>query len=239
MPTAPETKVSASPHRIAIASLLVSVCTLACAGRPLVTEDAAVIEKAACEVESFAARTTERGSPSVRGTSLQLACGIVGHTQLALASATARSGGESERSWTFAGKTAVAESSLGAWALAWGLAAVQPAGTSLKHETSFVNGVLTMPLNDSLKLHANLGWSRSQSDRQSRTGWSLALERNAAAGIDVMGETFANDRDKSPWIQFGLRWAAVQDRLFLDASWGRQTSSSRPTLLTVGLKAAF
>ena len=55
--------------------------------------------------------------------------------------------------------------------------------------------------------------------RRSTTNWALALEHGNSSGVDVMAETFASDRESSPWIQLGLRWAAMPDKLFIDASW--------------------
>ena len=225
---------------ISLAALLAASSTTALAGRPLATEDAGVVERGACEVESFLARATERGSPAVNGASLQLGCGIAGNSQVALALATARGGGESERGIALNGKTALGEPANGnAWAVSWGLAAVRPDGGSMKHESSFINGVYTRAIDDALKLHANLGWSRSQSARQSTTGWALALERSMPASIDLMGEVFGNDRDSAPWVQVGLRWTVVPEKFFLDTSLGRQMNSNRPQQFTLGLKAAF
>jgi len=225
---------------LSLTTLLLAGGTTAWAGRPLATEDAGVIERGACEVESFFAHATERASPSISGASVQLGCGIAGNTQVALAVATARGGGETERGIALNGKTALGEPANGnAWAVAWGLAAVRPDGGSMKHETSFINGVYTRAIDDALKLHANLGWSRSQSARQSTTGWALALERSMPASIDVMGEVFGNDRDSAPWVQVGLRWTVVPEKFFLDTSLGRQMNSHRPQQFTLGLKAAF
>lgn len=225
---------------LSLATLLAAGSTTAIAGRPLATDDAGVIERGNCEVESFLARATERGSPSVHGASLQLGCGIAGNTQVALAVTTARGGGESERGLALNGKTALGEPANGnAWAVGWGLGALQPDGGGMKYESSFINGIYTRSIDDALKLHANLGWSHSQSTRRSTTGWALALERSTPASIDVMGEVFGNDRDSAPWVQVGLRWTVVPEKFFLDTSLGRQMNSQRPQQITLGLKAAF
>lgn len=209
------------------------------AGRPLATDDAGVIETGQCEVESFLARASEREAPSTRGGTVQFGCGVGTQTQVALSAATFRTAGQSEQVWTLSGKTALGEAAGGTWALAYGLNAVKAPGRSLGHEGSFINGVLTFPLGNVLKMHANLGWSHSQAGHQSTTNWALALEHGNSSGVDVMAETFASDRESSPWIQLGLRWAAMPDKLFIDASWGRQTGSTHPSQLTLGLKFAF
>src|ERR1700740_1820161 len=80
-----------------LATLLLLAAHCAHAGRPLTTEDAAVIEHGKCETEGFAARMTEPGAPTLNLDSLQLSCGIPGNTQLALAAQRGRGDGETER----------------------------------------------------------------------------------------------------------------------------------------------
>jgi len=224
-------------------TLLVALCiaTTSHAGRPLVTEDAGVLEKGSCELETYARRLTERAVPSSNGFSLQYGCGVGMRTQVALAATMDRADGATVRGLAFGGKTSISDGGEAdpSWTLAWGLTAEKSPGASLGHETTWLNGVFSMPLGKDLKLHANLGWTRAQSTHQSTTGWAVALERSTASGIDVMGEAFASDRDRAPRLQVGLRWAAVPEKVFVDGSWGFQTVSSRPRMLTVGLKAAF
>lgn len=226
-------------HAVAVASLLLAAGSSQ-AGRPLTTDDAGVIEKGHCEIESFLSHATERDAPSAKGGSFQLGCGVAGNTQVALQLTTARSGGATDRGLAFNGKTALGEAGAGnAFAVGWGFTAAQPDGGTMKHEGTFINGIFTKTVDDAMKLHANLGWSRSQSVKQSTTNWGVALERTVAEGFDAMGEVFGTDREKSPWVQVGLRWAVVPEKFFLDTSLGRQTGSTRQQMFTVGLKAAF
>ncbi|MBE0547216.1 MAG: hypothetical protein IH627_06030 [Rubrivivax sp.] len=227
--------------RTSLVAMAVAAAVDADAGRPLVTEDAGVLAAGECEVESYASRFKSRGEPKVSGGSLQFGCGVGLGTQVALAATAERSAGLTDRGVALVGKTALnaPQDGAAAYALAWGLVATRARGASYKHEDSFINGALTWPLNDALKLHANLGWSRSQSARQSSTGWALAVEHETTSAWSLLAETFASDRDRSPWVQLAARWTVVPERLFLDGSWGLQTSGQRPRQITLGLKAAF
>ena len=211
------------------------------AGRPMATEDAGVLDRGACELESYVARATASGLPSARALSLQLGCGFGYDTQLAFAVAEAKAGGLKARTTTLLGKTALnaPANNTTAFTLAWGLAWAKPDGGSNGHELTFLNGVATHPLSSSLKLHANLGWSRSQSAKASTTNWNLGLEKSYASGIDAMAEIYATDRDDAPWVQLAVRWAAIPDKLFVDGSWGLQTGSGSAKQMTVGLKVPF
>jgi hypothetical protein len=53
-----------------------------------------------------------------------------------------------------------------------------------------------------------------------------------------MAEVAGDDRGE-PWLNAGLRWTAIADRLFVDASYGVQMNSARARLATIGLKFAF
>jgi hypothetical protein len=227
--------------RPAVALALLLAAGGAYAGRPMATEDAGVLDRGACELESFIGRVTVDDLPSAHARSLQLGCGFGYDSQLAFAVAEAKADGLKVRTTTLLGKTALntpAENTT-AFTLAWGLAWAKPDDGSNRHEVTFLNGVATHPLSSSLKLHANLGWSRSQSAKASTTNWNLGLEKSYAGGIDAMAEVFATDRDNAPWVQFAVRWAAIPDKLFLDGSWGVQTGSGHAKALTLGLKVPF
>lgn len=227
-------------HRLLLTLVLCAASSTAMAGRPLVTEDAAILEPRSCELEAFAVRATESGSPATQGGSAQVGCGMGWRSQVALGTAQLRSDGQTERSYTLGGKTALHELSNGAaLTLAWGITGVKPPAGRFEHETTYLNGVMSHPLSAQTKVHANLGWSASRSADASTTNWALALEHALGAGVDLMAETFATDRDRSPWLQAAVRWAVRPEQLFLDASWGFQTRSSRPKALTLGLKLAF
>lgn len=218
-----------------------SLCAPAFAGRPLVTEDAGVLDRGACEIESFLSRASARGVPRLSGLSLQFGCGVGLGTQAALALAHERAAGETARALAFVGKTSIVDGGADktSYTLAWGAVSVKPPGGSMKHEDLVLNGVASTPLGDAATLHANLGWTRTRSTSQHTVNWNLALERGLSGGVDVMGEVYADNRDRNPWLAVGLRWHAVPEKLFLDTSYALQTASARPRLFTVGLKAAF
>lgn len=231
--------------KLSCKTLAATLCALACAGvqagRPLVTEDAGVLEAGACELESFGSRLTESSMPRVTGGSLQFGCGVGLRSQVALAASRERSEGQTGRAWALVGKTALNDAQDGdaAYTLAWGAMWAKAPGDSTRHEDSFLNGVVSLPWHDTLTLHANLGWSRSASARQDTTGWALALEHATTPSLSLMTELFGSDRERSPWVQVAARWTLVPQRLFLDGSWGVQTTGTRPKMVTLGLKASF
>lgn len=123
--------------------------------------------------------------------------------------------------------------------LAYTVPGARGGGRSFRHEATEIRAVLTAPLaaGDWL-LHGNFGASRAEVERRNSTIWSAAVERVGLGRFDLMAEVFSDDRS-APWWNTGVRYTAVDQRLYLDASFGAQITRGRPKLLTVGLKYAF
>lgn len=211
----------------------------AMAGRPLVTEDAGVLEARDCEWESAAVWISRRGQPRISEQATQLGCGIGLDTQIALAAGRSRSDGAAARSLSLVGKTGLSrggEQGI-ALTLAWGVAGSQAAGARLRHELSFLNLAASQPLPQGFTGHANLGLSHSPSERSSRANWNLALEWAQRPGLEWMGEVYGVEHDK-PWLGLGWRWSPGQD-WSLNASWATQHPSARTRLFSLGFKLSF
>jgi hypothetical protein len=208
------------------------------AGRPLQTEDAGVLERGDCEVELAVAR--ERGEqPTVRGGRAQFGCGVGLHSQLAVSLGRARDSTERSDAAAVSGKTWLRELTDDhtgvtiAWAAGW----LRPRGGSTGREAADVRAVVTHPIGAWL-LHANVGWNRDALEHRDSTVWGAAVERTGLGPVDAMVEFFGDDRDR-PWANAGLRWHAVQDRVFVDGSYGRRLHRDGGTLVTLGMKVAF
>lgn len=222
-----------------LAGLLAGLTSAAQAGRPLITEDAGVLDARDCELELVGSRERAGGDvPTVRGAGAQLGCGVGLSTQVALFAGRARADGERADALALVGKTALRAltETQGGVVIAWSVGG-ERSGGSFRHETTELKAVFTQPV-DQWLLHANLGWTRSESARQNGTLWSVAAERTGLGPFDAMAEVFGDDRDE-PWLNAGLRWTAIADRLFVDASYGVQMNSARARLATIGLKFAF
>jgi hypothetical protein len=209
------------------------------AGRPLATEDADVLDRGRCEWESFAARESASGNPSTNGWATQVGCGFAAQAQVALGYQRSRSDGVSAAGWILGGKVGLLprrEGSTGV-TLAWGLTAEKSAGESMRHEGSTIAVVATRELADGLLGHGNLGWARSERERQSRGTWNLAAEWAAGEGLDLMAEVYGEERAK-PWHGAGVRYAIGQ-RLSVNASYGVHRETPRTTLWTLGFKLEF
>jgi len=224
----------------ALAVLLLLGVGCAHAGRPLTTDDAAVIAHHKCEAEGFSARVAEAGAPTLNLDSLQLSCGAGADTQLALGVQGDRSDGATERGLRASGKTALhlpTEAHAGI-AIAYAISGIAPAGEGFHLETTELNAALSVPLG-AITAHVNAGWIRFQPTRRNIATWALALEAPAAVGpVDLMAETYGDDR-VAPWLAVAARWSVVRERFFLDASYGVQANGGHAKLITVGFKWAI
>jgi hypothetical protein len=232
-----------TPTLALLVALLGSLAGPAQAGRPLQTDDAGVLDRGACEVEG-ATGSLKVSGVSARDSSLQLSCGIGASTQLALAASHASADGASANGIEINGKTGlwkgkpVKDDEAAALALGYAVASVKADGDSWQHAASELNLIYSRPLAGALTLHANLGHSQDAIAHRSTTTWGLALEHAGFGAWAPMAEVFGDDRDAA-WWNLGLRFTAVADKFFVDASYGRQMTSGAPTLWTLGFKFAF
>lgn len=218
-----------------VLSLALAAC-VAQAGRPLQAEDAAVMDPHACELEG-AHGDWRLGGGGQRQTSLQLGCGVGWGTEVALNVIR-------PRELALNGKTRLASST---WAdgdaqltLAWTLSH-RHVETAWRRSGAGLILVGSLPLTRDLTLHANLGHQRDEVLNRRSATWALAVEHGGfgeGGRWQPMVEVFGDDRGK-PWGNAALRVALLPDRVFVDASYGRQFAGARARLTTVGFKIAL
>lgn len=210
------------------------------AGRPLQTEDAAVLERGACEVELVAARERAEATPTAEAGRAQFGCGIGLRSQFAVYGGRERGGGERTDLAGVVGKTwlrELTEDQTG-FTLAWAAGYLRPRGGGFDRDGYEVRGVVTHPIGPWL-LHANVGWLRDETGDSDATVWGAAVERLGVLGpLDAMIEVFGESGEKA-WANAGLRWNALPGKLSVDGSVGRQMGRDGGTLITVGMKLEF
>jgi hypothetical protein len=225
--------------------LAIMLPAAAWAGRPLQTEDAGIIDAGHWEVESAWSRV-RLGAAASTDRYLQLGRGIGWNSQLAVALGRADDDGERASRVNLNGKTELwswgADDNPAALTLAWAVESRRASDDVWRHATTAFNLVHSRPLGETLTLHLNLGHNRDELAHQRITSWNVALEHagfeTAGGTIAWMGELFGDDR-RAVWCNAALRWTVRPDAFWLDASYGRQVTPDRASLLTLGLKVAF
>jgi len=229
-----------SPKLLVFVSGL-AVATATYAARPLVTEDAGVLDAGECEIETYLERSRVSGEPDYYGGTVQPGCGLGLRTQLS--TIAARSGGTpSTRRVGFVGKTAIvplSESSPG-FTIGYSFEWSKASGESFRSDSGLVIAVLTVPLAQQWLAHANAGWQRIQQPRKNTMFWALAIERESVAGtkLDLMAETYS-DSGRSPWLAVGARYTVIEERLSINASFATRGRTDTETLFTLGARIGF
>jgi hypothetical protein len=241
--TMQQKKTSTKQHTVWAAVSLLGLCGLAApahAGRPFVTEDAGVLEKAECEWESVAARARTRGEPRETGWSTQVGCGVGLNTQLALSFARSKFESERTNAWALGGKTGLIDGGEEGTSLTLAYGAVSakgPGDGSYRWNTAAVNLVVTQPLPADWTLHGNVGWTRDRPSKLNTTTWAVAAEWAASEQWAVGAEVYGDDRDK-PWFGVGARWT-LSEAWSLNASYAVNRETPRASAASVGFKFVF
>ena len=204
-----------------LAWLMPGICQ---AGRPLNTDDAAILAPGDCQLESW-----WQQSANVRQQVLAPACnwggGVEWGASLTGAQGPARS---APTQVGLQAKTVLREIGVGDWGagisagLSRALSGRQEEGT-----TQTAAALLSIAPREWLQLHMNLGATRNAVKPLTAT-WAAAVDYSLGARWTLSLEAFG-ERHGRPTQQLGARVWLLQDRLQLDASLGREpVTDDRP-----------
>jgi hypothetical protein len=218
---------------------LLAVHGVATAGRPMVTDDAGLDPPGTCDWESFVARVRAPGSSSLQTLSTQVACAVGAQTEVGVALAQDRAAGERAQRLSLGVKQRLWGEADAPTGLVLNLAAsgLKTQGSAFKSENTALTLIWTSSPVQDLLLHVNLGGVRHQLNRQSALTWNLASEYSLGQGVDLMAETFGEERSK-PWLGTALRWT-VKPQFSVDVSWAQQTGPVKTRAISVGCNLGF
>lgn len=202
------------------------------AGRPLATDDAAIVEAGACQLEAWVERSTD-----ARGTWLNPGCNPFGRTEFAFGGTRTRPEGESAfstRQWQVKQLLRGFDAEKTGFAVAVGGSRVLH-GEQRQH---FLNGIATVPLaGEARVLHLNLGALRTRAEAGDRTraSWGIAFDAGLAHATRASIETFGISGERPSW-QLGLRHELIPGHVQIDASIGSALGRlSEARIATFGL----
>ncbi|HZX27207.1 MAG TPA: hypothetical protein VFF16_09070 [Telluria sp.] len=224
---------NAARLRLAACAAAALATAQANAARPLVTDDARIVDPHACQLETWS--KVNHGSTEYWALP---ACNMAGGVELALGGARTREGGRSTTSdLVVQAKFLLQPLETNGWGigLAVGAASHPHAGTGQRDW--YVNVPASLSINDdAVALHANGGWLRDGASGAGRLTWGLGAEARCARRSWLIAETFGQDRGAASY-QLGLRHWLVPERVQLDATFGnRQGGGSGARWLSLGLR---
>jgi hypothetical protein len=207
--------------RFVLAALLLPLA--AHAARPLVTDDARVVDPQSCQVETFYKHQHRFEENEFW---VLPACNPFGGVELALGANWIDSSAGDSRTTVVQAKTLLLplETNGVGFALSAGVARVSPS-QSRRVSNPYLNGIGSLSLlDDRVVVHANAGAVRDRQLHLTRGTWGLGAELLLAPRIYGIVETYGQRLEK-PTLHGGLRVWVVPNHIQLDATVGRQHAS--------------
>ena len=210
--------------------VLLFATTSAFAGRPLTTEDAAVLEDKACQLEAWVDRARDVSTgwfvPACNfGLGIEWQVGFArewqGGSRLPEAYAQAKG--------LF--REATDESK---WSAGW-VAGVVRRPQNETHR-GWENPYVLLPVSWSvgaINFHVQPGWTRDRETGRDYAVWGAAIEHTTKP-LDLVAEIFGQGSEK-PFVRAGLRWTPIKDYLDLDLSYVTRPGGTRDErLVSIG-----
>ncbi len=206
------------------------------AARPLITDDARVVDAKSCQVESWVRR--DRSHTEVWALP---GCNFAGDVEFTLGG-QAREDGDSPRQLVVQAKTLLKTLETNGWGAALTLGHVRHssiAGSKVTRDF-YVNAPLSKSfLDDKVVAHGNLGWLRDGESSKDRTTWGLGTEAQLNSRVYLIAEAFGQLSRESQY-QVGLRFWVIPDRVQIDTtygnSFGRAGSGNQARWFSIGLR---
>ena len=205
-------------------------CTTARAGRPMVVDDAAIVDPGSCQVEAWTQRTHGQreywAMPAcgVGGWELGVGWGHVGTDDAA-----------AYRTRAIRAKTVFHPLETNGWGIGLTLADQYREGGGLAGDLTALVPLSVSLLEDRVLLHANAGWTRPQATRRGGALWAAGLEWAVAGPFTLTLESYGTRRGHG-YTQAGLRLDAIPGRLALDAGAGQRLGQGgAERYLTLGM----
>ncbi len=201
------------------------------AARPLLTDDARIVDPGACQLESWV-----RNGRDGHETWALPGCNFSGNLELTLGGALLRDAdGARSNNLVLQAKTLFKPAAPDQWSWGAALGVVGDTASGTRDVYGYIP--LTLPLiNDRLFLHANLGAKREGQSQHKLLTWGLGLEHQLSSRFGLIGEAYAQDKGR-PLMQLGTRVWLVPNRVQLDATLGRRLASgTEERWVSIGLR---
>lgn len=190
------------------------------AARPMVTDDARIVDPQACQLETWV-----RANEDARGAYWAVpACNPTGNLELTYGAALERGAGETRvRAGIVQVKTLLRPLGPNDWGLGLTLGRFldRASAPGERHTPShYLNLPFSVSLrNDDLLLHANAGLRRDMAQGRTVGNWGLAAEVRIQERLQLIVETYREAQSPAQ-AQGGLRLWLIPDRLQVDATVG-------------------
>lgn len=205
---------------------------LANAARPMVTDDARIVDEKSCQLESW----TKIKSNSEEYWALP-SCNFSGNLELALGGAVTHANGESRSTdVVMQGKTLFKTLEPNGWG--WGLTAGFAHHPDVTHKLlgdiyAYVPASFSFH-DDKVVIHTNLGWAHTRERHHDAMTWGVGTELEMTSRTWLIAESYGENQG-NPYYQFGVRHWLVPNRVQIDATYGNRSGGGE-NWFSIGLR---
>ena len=230
------------PQKVRIRNLLPAALALAIAApsyaaRPMITDDARIVDAKACQVETWARRNVD----STEFWALP-ACNPFGNAELTFGGALTNENGETHLTDNQAQVKTLFRpyDAENRWGVGLAVGTVRRPHRETYNtwpgDYYFYVPVSMAVGSDDLVLHVNGGAARHRDEGRTIGTWGIGAEARINERLYFIPETFSNDRGR-PFYQLGLRFWVVPSRMQVDATFGnRLVSETRERWFSIGMR---
>lgn len=193
------------------------------AARPLITDDARVVDAKSCQVESWV--RMEHGRTELWALP---GCNFAGDVELTLGGGRLRQQGLAASDLVAQAKALLKPLSANGWgaAVTGGMVQHRPFGGVASVRDVFVNVPLSFSFaDDRFVLHTNTGWLHDGALKQHVASWGVGTETQLSERVGLVAEAFGQV-SKSSFYQLGLRFWIVPNRVQIDTTYGKSIGST-------------
>jgi hypothetical protein len=201
---------------ILIFTVFLGPINIAMAARPMLTDDARIVDPKSCQLESWV-----RDSKQVTEYWALPACNVSENLEVTIGGSLEGEKGHS----SFANELyqiksiiqPIASNQTG-FAISIGNGRDPKRTMNKAIQDWYLNVPISYPYNDRLVIHTNLGVTHLTDEHTEKMNWGLSSEYNYNERIDLISEVF-NQSSNSTYFQFGLRYWLIKNRAQIDTTY--------------------
>ena len=197
------------------------------AARPLITDDARVVDAKSCQVESWV--RMEHGHSEMWALP---GCNFAGDIELTLGGGRLRQDGLTASDFVAQAKALLKPLAANGWgaAVTGGVVQHRPFGGDTSARDAYVNVPLSFSFaDDRFVLHTNTGWLHDGAAKRHIATWGVGTETQLSERAGLVAEAFGqvSRASSASFYQLGLRFWVVPNRVQIDTTYGNRIGSAQ------------
>ena len=201
---------------IALFALGIFYLNLSYAARPMLTDDARIVDPKACQLESWI-----RDSKHITEYWALPSCNVSENLEVTIGgSLEGENGHSSFANELYQLKTIIQPIAINQTGVSIALGNGRDPKRTINKAIQdwYLNVPISYPYNDRLVIHTNLGVTHLTDEKTEKMNWGLSSEYNYNEHIDLISEVF-NQSSNSTYFQFGLRYWLIKNRAQIDTTY--------------------